>query len=40
LNAAGYASECQRQAVATPEILEETHQTVLEEIAKRSEKTN
>ena len=35
LNAAGYASERQRQAVAAPEIVEQTHQTVLEEVAKR-----
>lgn len=35
LNAAGYASERQRQAVGAPEVLEETHKTVLEEVAKR-----
>lgn len=35
MNAAGYASERQRQAVAAPEVLEQTHQTVLEEVAKR-----
>ncbi len=37
LNAAGYASERQRQAVSTPEVLEETHKTVLEEVAKREQ---
>jgi transcriptional regulator with XRE-family HTH domain len=35
MNAAGYASERQRQAVAAPEVVEQTHQTVLEEVAKR-----
>ena len=35
MNAAGYASERQRQAVAAPEVLEQTHQTILEEVAKR-----
>lgn len=36
LNAAGFASERQRQAVAADEVLEQTHQTVLAEVAKRS----
>jgi len=40
LNAAGYASEQQRLAVAAPEVLEETHKTVLEEVARREEKGN
>jgi len=35
LNAAGYASEQQQQAVAAPDVLEQTHLTVLEEVAKR-----
>jgi transcriptional regulator with XRE-family HTH domain len=35
LNAAGYASERQRQAVSTPEVLEQTHKTVLEEVARK-----
>jgi transcriptional regulator with XRE-family HTH domain len=35
LNAAGYASEQQRLAVAAAEVLEQTHQAVLEEVAKR-----
>lgn len=35
LNAAGYASERQRQAVSAQEVLEQTHQTILEEVAKR-----
>lgn len=38
LNAAGYASEQQRQAVSTEEALEQTHQVILEEVAKRGEK--
>jgi hypothetical protein len=38
LNAAGYASEQQRLAVAAPEVMEETHKTVLEEVARREEK--
>lgn len=38
MNAAGYASERQRQAVSTQEVLEETHRTVLEEVARREEK--
>ncbi len=35
LNAAGYASERQQQAVQAEAIVEETHKTVLEEVAKR-----
>lgn len=35
LNAAGYASERQRMAVAAEDVLEETHQAVLAEVAKR-----
>ena len=38
LNAAGYASEQQRQAVSAPEMLEQTHQVVLEEVAKREKR--
>ena len=38
LNAAGYASEQQLQAVSSPDVIEETHQTVLEEVAKREER--
>lgn len=39
LNAAGYASEQQQQTVASPEVLEETHNTVLNEVAKREKRT-
>jgi transcriptional regulator with XRE-family HTH domain len=35
LNAAGYASERQQQAAAAPEVVEGTHQRVMEEIEKR-----
>lgn len=35
LNAAGYASERQRQAASAQEVLEQTHQTILEEVARR-----
>lgn len=35
LNAAGYASEQQQQAVAAPDVLEQTHLAVLEEVARR-----
>ena len=35
LNAAGFASERQKRAVEAEEVLEETHQTILEEVAKR-----
>ena len=35
LNAAGYASEQQKQAVAAPEVVEGTHQRVLDELEKR-----
>ena len=35
LNAAGFASERQRQAVEAEEVIEETHQAVLAEVAKR-----
>ena len=39
LNAAGYASERQQQAaVSVPEVLEETHKTILKEIAKREKR--
>ena len=37
LNAAGYASERQQQAVQPEALIEETHRTVLEEVAKREE---
>ena len=35
LNAAGYASERQRQAVSASDVLEETHRMVLAEVEKR-----
>jgi transcriptional regulator with XRE-family HTH domain len=35
LNAAGYASEQQRKAVEKEEVLEETHETILKEVARR-----
>ena len=35
LNAAGFASERQLLAIAAPEVLEETHRIVLDEVAKR-----
>lgn len=35
LNAAGYASERQRQSVAAPEVVEQTHQSILAEVEKR-----
>jgi transcriptional regulator with XRE-family HTH domain len=38
LNAAGHASERQQQAVAAPEVLEESHKTVLAEVAKREKR--
>jgi len=38
LNAAAYASERQQQAVQAEAIVEETHQTVLEEVAKRGKR--
>ena len=37
LNAAGYASERQHQAVQPKALVEETHRTVLEAVAKREE---
>jgi transcriptional regulator with XRE-family HTH domain len=36
LNAAGYASERQQQAVQAEEVVEETHKIVLAEVEKRS----
>lgn len=38
LNAAGYASERQRQAVEAMEVVEETHQRILDEVARRSKR--
>ncbi len=35
LNAAGYASDRQQQIVAEPEVLEETHKLVMDEVSKR-----
>ena len=35
LNAAGFASEQQKRVVEAEEVLEQTHQAVLEEVAKR-----
>ena len=39
MNAAGYASERQREAVAAPEVLAQTHQTILDEVAKRGKES-
>lgn len=35
MNAAGYASEQQLQAVSAPDVIEETHKTVLEQVARK-----
>jgi transcriptional regulator with XRE-family HTH domain len=40
LNAAGFASERQKRVVESDELVEQTHQTVLEEVDRRSKEAD